>query len=101
MRWSINLPDERAPLLTDVYDKTDFALYEAKARSNRADLRLAVGQLYDYKRHVPVDDLHCSILLPERPSADLRDFVRSAGLGLVFKEGERFNFDLANPVTSN
>lgn len=92
-RWAIRLPEERSPLLTDVYDKTDRVLYEAKSLSGRASLRMAVGQLYDYRRHVEVDGLRCSVLLPERPSADLRDFVDAAGLGLVFKEGAEFRFE--------
>ena len=92
-RWAIKLPEERSPLLTDVYDKTDRVLYEAKSGSGRSALRMAVGQLYDYRRHVEVDGMRCSILLPERPNADLRDFVESAGLGLVFKDGDEFKFE--------
>lgn len=91
-RWAIKLPDERSPLLTDVYDKTDKVLYEAKAIAGRSDLRMAVGKLYDYRRHVKVDDLRCSVLLPSRPSADLRDYLETAGLGLVFREADRFHF---------
>lgn len=92
-RFAIRVPGERSPLLTDVYDKTDRVLYEAKAISGRSDLRMAVGQLYDYRRHVDVRDLHCSVLLPQRPSADLRDYLATAGLGLVFKENDRFTFE--------
>ncbi|WP_448719339.1 hypothetical protein [Microbacterium natoriense] len=55
-RWSIAIAQE-PPLLTDIYDKTDRVLYEAKALSGRTDVRMAVGQLYDYRRHVSVDDL--------------------------------------------
>lgn len=91
-RWAIKLPDERSPLLTDVYDQTDRVLYEAKASAGRVSLRMAVGQLYDYRRHIDVDGLRCSVLLPSRPSADLRDYVASAGLGLAFKDGDRFSF---------
>ncbi len=92
-RFAIRVPGERSPLLTDVYDKTDRVLYEAKAFAGRSDLRMAVGQLYDYRRHVDVSDFQCSVLLPQRPSADLRDYLGTAGLGLVFKEGDRFNFE--------
>lgn len=94
-RWAINLPGERTRLLTDVYDSHDRILYEAKALASRADLRMAVGQLYDYRRHIDVEDLRCSVLLPDRPSADLRDLLIDAGLGLVFKEHDTFNFELS------
>lgn len=92
-RWAIKLPDERSPLLTDVYDRTDQVLYEAKAGVGRVDLRMAVGQLLDYRRHVRVDNLRCSLLLPSRPNADLRDYVASAGLGIAFKDGGQFLFE--------
>lgn len=88
-RWAIRLPKEQ-PLLTDVYDGTDRVLYEAKALSGRSEVRMAVGQLYDYRRHVKVDGLRCSVLLPERPKADLRDLIDAAGLGLAFRDGDRF-----------
>lgn len=98
-RWAIKLPEERSLLLTDIYDTTDRMLYEAKAVSKRADLRMAVGQLFDYRRHVRIDDLRCSVLLPERPSADLRDFVQAAGVGLAFKDGNQFKFDQPESVS--
>jgi hypothetical protein len=88
-RWAIKVPKE-PPLLTDVYDETDRVLYEAKALARRSDVRMAVGQLYDYRRHVDVDNLRCAVLLPERPRADLRDLLQSAGLGLAFRSGDKF-----------
>lgn len=99
-RWSIAVAQE-PPLLTDIYDKTDRVLYEAKALSGRTDVRMAVGQLYDYRRHVNVDGLKCSVLLPKRPKADLRDFLHAAGLGLVFREGDRFEFAVSESAASD
>lgn len=93
-RWAIRVPKEPL-LLTDVYDQTDQVLYEAKALSGRSDVRMAVGQLYDYRRHLEVENLRCSILLPERPGADLRDLIEVAGLGLAFRDGERFEVQKA------
>lgn len=95
-RWAINLPTERTRLLTDIYDEASHTLYEAKAIAGRSDLRMAVGQLYDYRRHVHVDDLTCSVLLPERPTADLRDLLRDAGLGLAFREQTTFVLEPPN-----
>jgi hypothetical protein len=95
-RWAINLPAERTRLLTDIYDEVDHTLYEAKAIAGRSDLRMAVGQLYDYRRHVHVDNLRCSVLLPERPTADLRDLLIDAGLGLAYQEKASFVLDPAS-----
>lgn len=93
-RWAITLPAEKTRLLTDVYDENDRVLYEAKAIASRNDLRMALGQLYDYRRHVPIKDLRSSVLLPKRPSADLRDLLSEAGLGVVYQDGDRFSFEL-------
>lgn len=89
-RWAISVPGERAPLLTDVFDANATILYEAKAASGRNEARMAVGQLLDYRRHIPIDDLKCALLLPERPRADLRDFISAAGLGVAFRDGDGF-----------
>lgn len=94
-RWAITLPELRQPLLTDVYDEGDHVLYEAKAFSRRGDLRMAIGQLYDYRRHIDVPDLQCRVLLPDRPSSDLRDLIQSAGLGLTFREHGSFTVEPA------
>lgn len=95
-RWAITLPQEQTRLLTDVYDETDQVLYEAKSLSSRSDVRMAVGQLYDYRRHVTVKDLRCALLLPEQPTADLRDYLEDVGLGLVFRVGDHFAFEGTN-----
>lgn len=89
-RWAITIPKECTRLLTDIYDETDHVLYEAKALAGRSDIRMAVGQLYDYRRHIEVDDLRCAVLLPERPRADLRDFLADVGLGLAYRENDSF-----------
>lgn len=90
-RWAITIPTERTRLLTDVYDGTSKMLFEAKALSGRNDLRMAVGQLYDYRRHIDVPGLECAVLLPERPSSDLRDYLAHSGLGLAYRVGDRDN----------
>lgn len=83
-RWSITIPGERAPLLTDVYDVEARILYEAKASSSRSSVRMAIGQLADYRRHITVPDLRCALLLPERPTSDLCDLIASNDLTLTY-----------------
>ncbi len=93
-RWAIRIPKESL-LLTDAYDNTDRVLYEAKALAGRSDVRMAVGQLYDYRRHVDVAGLRCAVLLPARPRADLRDLIEGAGLGLAFRDDDHFEVQQA------
>lgn len=97
-RWAIPIPNARGTLLTDVYDVEERVLYEAKASSGRSSMRLAVGQLLDYERHITpsVADLRCRLLLPERPTADLRDYLQHVSFGAVYRSEGQFHYDLAS-----
>jgi len=83
---------EAAPLVTDTYDVTRAVLYEAKSTSDRATIRLGVGQLLDYLRFLPVKG---SLLLPSNPSDDLRSFIFSCGLSVTFPQGSSWITDEA------
>lgn len=89
-RWAITLPGGSGVLLTDPFDPSTTTLYEAKNSASRGNVRMAIGQLLDYKRHVPVTDLRCVVLLPERPSDDLCDLIASAGMGLAHQTRDGF-----------
>ncbi|WP_051366421.1 hypothetical protein [Hamadaea tsunoensis] len=83
-RWSITLPGRHNALYTDLYDETENELYEAKGTASRNDVRYAIGQLFDYRRHVK-DAQKYTVLLPVEPSADILDLITSAGYGCVFE----------------
>jgi len=56
-------------------------LIEAKSSISRSHLRLAVGQLYDYRRKLRrrfVTDL--AVLLPKRPGSDSHDFLNDVNV---------------------
>ena len=54
-RNRVRIPDEVAALYTDLFDKTNGELIEAKASASRASVRVGLGQLLDYARFVPHD----------------------------------------------
>lgn len=85
-RWAIRVPGARSPLLSDIYDTTTKTLYEAKSSPARSDVRMAIGQLLDYQRHIPVLKLACSLLLPSRPTDDLVDLAHYAQMGVTFRQ---------------
>lgn len=89
-RFEIMLEGRRSPLRTDLYDSTDGVLYEAKASSSRDSIRLAIGQLFDYRRHIRPEPARLAILLPEAPEKDLRELIASVGIALVYEDGEDF-----------
>jgi hypothetical protein len=50
---------------------------------------MAIGQLMDYRRHIdPGGTL--AILLPERPSPDLLDLLKSLAIDTIVREGSTF-----------
>lgn len=60
-------------------------LIEAKSAANRPDIRLAIGQLYDYRRGLsrrPVTDL--AVLLPSKPASDEFLFLEDVGIGVLW-----------------
>jgi 5-methylcytosine-specific restriction protein A len=66
---------------TDTADVTAGVLYEAKGTAERMSVRLALGQVLDYGRFVP--DQQLAVLLPSPPSADLVELLESHNVGCV------------------
>ena len=77
-----------APLRVDLFDKETGELCEAKGRTTRTSIRLAIGQLFDYGRHVPHKSL--SVLVPTRPDDDLLDLLSSLAITCVYEEDNGF-----------
>jgi hypothetical protein len=88
-RLKIVPPGEAKPLFADLLDRTTNTLYEAKGTVERGAVRMAVGQLLDYRRLLePTPRL--ALLVPTIPREDLREYLSAAGVGLVWREGRRF-----------
>ncbi len=80
---------EARPLFADLIDRTTNTLFEVKGTVERGSVRMAVGQLLDYSRFLePPPQL--AVLLPAQPREDLRAFLKSAGVALVWRERKRF-----------
>ncbi|KOV01945.1 hypothetical protein ADK91_21310 [Streptomyces sp. XY511] len=97
--FQITLAGEVGALTPDLYDITDHVLYEAKGQTTRNNIRMAIGQLADYRRHVPKPDgLRVAVLLPSEPSNDLKDLLAEQDIHLVYPDETGFHgFPL--PVT--
>ena len=78
-----------AQLEADVYDYDRALLIEAKASIGREDVRMAVGQLADYRRWAPCPE-QVAVLLPERPGEPILRFLRDLGVGLIYPAGDEF-----------
>ena len=72
-------------LRPDLLDHTEQRIWEAKSEVGRNAIRLAIGQLIDYRRFRPTWSI--GVLLPHRPSDDLVDLCRAAGASLAYRAG--------------
>ncbi|MGY2127473.1 hypothetical protein [Blastococcus sp. SYSU DS0617] len=87
-RWKLRPPGELTSMHTDIYDEAAEELYEAKGSTNRPSIRLALGQLLDYVRHLPEPAKKLTVLLPHRPADDLITLLRTHHVGCVWEATE-------------
>ncbi|GAA4506708.1 hypothetical protein GCM10023191_064180 [Actinoallomurus oryzae] len=90
MRFQLQVKGMASTLLTDLYDTTAHVLYELKGSSSRESVRMAIGQLLDYRRHVNPSNPALAILLPEEPHDDLKDLLHAVDVTLVYWDGTTF-----------
>ncbi|WP_277454097.1 hypothetical protein [Janibacter sp. DB-40] len=85
---SIRLPTGER-LVCDAYDAITNTLVEAKSSASRQDVRTAIGQLFDYRRHLD-KRARLAVLLPTRPSDDVLDLLKSLTIDVVIEDGRQF-----------
>ncbi|MEU8863835.1 hypothetical protein [Streptomyces umbrinus] len=88
--YQIKIAGTRSTLKTDLYDATDHVLYCVKGESSREEIRMAIGQLKDYVRHIKPANPKLAVLLPEKPHEDLQDLLNREGISLVYQDGEGY-----------
>ncbi|MEV5952078.1 hypothetical protein [Streptomyces sp. NPDC051993] len=82
--FQITVQGEPGTLTPDLYDATDNVLYEAKGLPTRNNVRMAIGQLLDYQRHLDVPaGLRLAVLLPQEPTPDVQELLTSLKIALV------------------
>ena len=62
---------------------------EAKGSVSRDAIRMAIGQIFDYKRFAS-SKTAVSILLPERPQSDLVELIECAGINMIYQAEDGF-----------
>ena len=83
-------PDGPAPALwCDLVDETDHVLYEAKGDVLRTSVRMAIGQLFDYRRFEP-PSTGVAVLLPRQPAPDIIDLIHSVPASVVWRTKDGF-----------
>jgi hypothetical protein len=70
-------------IICDLYEQSRRNLIEAKGSCEREDIRMAIGQLFDYARFEHPETAKAA-LLPEEPTADLFKLLSSAGVYAIW-----------------
>jgi len=78
---------EAQPLYTDLYDRTEHRIIEAKGTTTREALRMAVGQLLDYQTLVG-RGARLSVLLPQMPRPNLVDYLAACRVDIIARDEE-------------
>jgi hypothetical protein len=90
-RQRILPPGEARPLFTDLFDATTSVLVEAKGTVERNAVRMAIGQLADYKRFIGENQpKRLAVLLPAEPRKDLCELLFSQEIDLIYPNGSSF-----------
>jgi hypothetical protein len=85
IRLRLRPSGEAQPLYTDLYDRTEHRIIEAKGTTTREALRMAVGQLLDYQNLVG-GDARLSVLLPRMPRPNLVDYLAACRIDIIARD---------------
>ena len=83
------LPGSKQPLSCDLVDETDNVPYEAKGDVLRTSVRMAIGQLLDYRRFEETSP-RLAVLLPHEPAQDLINLIHTVPASAVWQTDEGF-----------
>lgn len=86
VRYEIPISGTATVLRTDIFDPATGELIEAKGSAARFHVRMALGQLFDYRRSVQPTSL--AVLLPQHPGDDLVALLHENGVACIYEEGK-------------
>jgi hypothetical protein len=88
-RHRIRPEGELKPLYTDVFDPIEGLLIEAKGTVTREAVRMAIGQLMDYRRFIEPQP-RLAVLVPSEPRADLVELLHGVGASVIWPDEQSF-----------
>lgn len=92
------VPGGTSPIFSDVFNESRKQLIEAKADAGRSDVRMAIGQLFDYSRFIPAP-VRLAVLVDSRLPDDLSDLLTSQGIATVWPVEAGFTDDAGGDFT--
>ncbi|CAL9313791.1 hypothetical protein [Streptomyces sp. SudanB52_2052] len=88
--YQVKISGTTTTLKTDLYDATEHELYAVRGASSREEVRMAIGQLKDFARHIKPHNPKLTVLLPEKPQDDLLSLLHTEGINLVYEDDHRY-----------
>ncbi len=83
---------EARPIITDLFDVTTGTLVEAKGTVERNAIRMAIGQLCDYRRLFrPGEVKNVAALFPSEPRPDLCELLSEQGIVVIHQTDNGFD----------
>lgn len=82
-------------MFCDIYVPERQQLIEAKGDVTREAIRMAIGQLFDYRRFAP-PGTRLAVLLPRYPGPDLEDLLKSVQVDCIWRKDDAGFIDNAN-----
>jgi hypothetical protein len=82
-------PEEAPPMYSDLFNHSRGQLIEAKAGGSRPEIRMAIGQLADYRRFIE-GVKESAVLLGAKPHPDLLLLLESQGVAAIWRSGDTF-----------
>ena len=93
-KYQFDISGENSTLETDGWIDESKTLIEAKyfkkGESPRQKIRMAIGQLHDYKRHAKPKPKRLAILLPRCPVNDLVKLLHLQKIDIIYEEQSKF-----------
>jgi hypothetical protein len=89
-RLKIQPAGEAKPMFSDLWVEDLNLLVEAKGSTDRQSIRMAIGQLIDYRRFV-THGARCAVLLPAAPREDLAILIAAAGMEAFWASDGNFD----------
>jgi hypothetical protein len=92
-RHSLQPPLFKTNFFTDGFEAESKTLIEAKKSHKRENIRMAIGQLLDYRKLLEEDNVkvnNLAILVPSCPSKDLLELLKDLKIKIIFKKDNIF-----------
>jgi hypothetical protein len=77
----------------DLYDEERRIMIEAKSTTDRHNIRMAIGQLFDYSNLMQLirgKTVKRAMLLPKRLDSSMEEFLKSIGIASIWKDRKSF-----------